>query len=51
MERTILTFFFKFSESEVEEDERCYMVKIKENPTEFCLIVSEASIREKDNGK
>ncbi|XP_038109345.1 uncharacterized protein LOC6041308 isoform X2 [Culex quinquefasciatus] len=39
------------TESEVEEDERCYMVKIKESPTEFCLIVSEASIREKDNGK
>uniref|UniRef100_A0A1Q3FB54 Putative leucine-rich repeat protein n=1 Tax=Culex tarsalis TaxID=7177 RepID=A0A1Q3FB54_CULTA len=39
------------TESEVEEDERCYMVKIKGNSAEFCLIVSEASIREKDNGK
>ncbi|XP_055596740.1 uncharacterized protein LOC129746859 isoform X2 [Uranotaenia lowii] len=39
------------SESEEEDNEKCYIVKIKGNPVELCLIISDLSIREKDNGR
>ncbi|XP_053693593.1 serine/threonine-protein kinase 11-interacting protein [Sabethes cyaneus] len=39
------------TESDVEENERCYMVNAKGSPIELCLIISDMSIREKDSGK
>ncbi|XP_058820320.1 uncharacterized protein LOC131682671 isoform X2 [Topomyia yanbarensis] len=38
-------------ESDVEDNERCYVVNVKGNPVEMCLIISDVSIREKDSGK
>lgn len=39
------------TESDEEQDERCYLVKMKGNTSEICLIISNTSIREKHNGK
>ncbi|XP_055544801.1 uncharacterized protein LOC129729914 isoform X2 [Wyeomyia smithii] len=38
-------------ESDIEENERCYVVNVKGSATEICLIISDTSIREKDGGK
>ncbi|XP_058455943.1 uncharacterized protein LOC131433132 isoform X2 [Malaya genurostris] len=38
-------------ESDIEDNEKCYVVNAKGNPTELCLIISDVSIREKNSGK